>query len=88
MSLDKRILRRREQLRMKELFCEPTTPSFIRLPSQSEYEEKPKGIFLCIHRVHYFLPCMHCRRSEADAQLNERHALENLAKLKKTLGLA
>jgi len=88
MSLDRRILRKQEQLRMRELFNEPSTPSFIRLPSKNEREQHPKGIFVCVHNRHYFLECPHCKRSESDAQRNERHALENVIKLKRSLGIA
>lgn len=93
-SLDKRILRKREESRMHELYRERTM-TFLRLPSTNELktaEERYDGkhlrdMFHCVHGKHHFTPCIACRRSEADAQANQEHAKRSVAQLKKQFGL-
>lgn len=71
MSLDAKIRRRREKIRMSELFVEPRASAFKRIPSTNELEDAMHkhigGIFVCVHNRHYFTTCEKCKRTQQDA---------------------
>jgi len=77
-SLEKRIARLRAKRLTSELFVWPRKPAFVREPSKSEQEnaKRKRDIFKCVHGKHYFTPCKHCRRTNADATAWEAFLLK------------
>lgn len=71
MSLDTRIARARQKIRMSDLFCEPQAPAFPRVLSKNEYDTPHHNRMLCVHNKHYFTPCLRCGRDARRAQAHE-----------------
>lgn len=71
MSLDTRIARARQKIKMSDLFCEPQAPAFPRVLSQNEYDTPHHNAMCCVHRKHYFTPCTACGRDKGRAAMHE-----------------
>jgi hypothetical protein len=89
MDLEQRISRLRSKRLLSDLFEWPTTPVLYRQPSSNELNaaKKQRDIFKCVHGKHYFTPCMHCQRTQQDADKWLKFYEEKTLKLRKQLGV-
>jgi hypothetical protein len=86
MSLERRILRARDKMRMQELHQDIPKAKFPLSPENdignitilAVKEPVHKNRMLCIHSKHYFIPCIQCRRDARIARMHEDNFMRKI----------